>query len=48
MVLLFMFIGIVIFSASVVHGIDTMHEKHPDYNGDDLFGEESDKTNFNI
>lgn len=23
-------------------GIDNMHEKHPDYNGDDLFGEDKE------
>jgi hypothetical protein len=24
-------------------GIDEMHEKHPDYKGEDLFGEEEKK-----
>lgn len=38
-----MFIGISIFSWVIVSGVDTMHEKHPDYNGDDLFGEDEVK-----
>jgi hypothetical protein len=43
MVLLFMFIGIAIFSWGMVSGAETMHEKYPDYNGDDLFGEDEIK-----
>lgn len=35
---LFILIGIV---ALWVKGIDEMHEKHPDYKGEDLFGEET-------
>ena len=34
----FILIGIV---ALWVRGIDEMHEKHPDYKGEDLFGEET-------
>ena len=33
----FILIGIV---ALWVKGIDEMHEKHPDYKGEDLFGED--------
>ena len=29
---------------SWVKGIDYMHENHPDYTGDDLFGIDEDKT----
>ena len=34
----FILLGVV---ALWVRGIDEMHEKHPDYKGEDLFGEES-------
>lgn len=34
----FILLGVV---ALWVKGIDEMHEKHPDYKGEDLFGEES-------
>jgi hypothetical protein len=28
---------------SWVNGIDNMHKNHPDYKGDDLFGEDTEK-----
>ena len=37
---IFVLIGIV---ALWVRGIDEMHTKHPDYKGEDLFGEDEPK-----
>ena len=39
------FLGVFILTGVValwVKGIDEMHEKHPDYKGKDLFGEEEE------
>lgn len=36
----FILLGVV---ALWVKGIEEMHEKHPDYKGEDLFGEEEKK-----
>ena len=36
----FILIGV---AALWVKGIDDMHENHPDYKGEDLFGEEEQK-----
>ena len=38
-VVLFMVIAVGLLSWSWVNGIDYMKENHPDYKGDDLFGE---------
>ena len=38
-VYLLMFVGISVISYLWVRGIDYMKENHPDYKGDDLFGE---------
>jgi quinol-cytochrome oxidoreductase complex cytochrome b subunit len=37
---------LVVFIISIlwVKGITDMHEKHPDYKGDDLFGEDKEDT----
>lgn len=45
---LFMVIAVGLLSWSWVNGIDYMKENHPDYKGDDLFGEfnEDDKDNI--
>jgi len=43
-----MFIVVLIISWRWVVGIDYMHNKHPDYKGDDLFGVyEDDEENEN-
>jgi hypothetical protein len=34
-----MFLVVVVISVFWVKGITDIHEKHPDYKGDDLFGE---------
>jgi hypothetical protein len=43
-----MFVVVAIISYLWVQGIDYMKENHPDYKGDDLFGEfdENDKDNI--
>jgi hypothetical protein len=47
-VYLVMFVVVAIISYLWVRGIDYMKENHPDYKGDDLFGEfnENDKDNI--
>jgi hypothetical protein len=47
-VFLLMFVVIAIISYFWVQGIDYMRENHPDYKGDDLFGDfdENDKDNI--
>jgi hypothetical protein len=47
-VYLVMFVVVAIISYLWVRGIDYMKENHPDYKGDDLFGDfdENDKDNI--
>jgi hypothetical protein len=47
-VYLVMFVVVAIISYLWVRGIDYMKENHPDYKGDDLFGDfdENDKDNL--
>jgi hypothetical protein len=40
MPLIILFVVVIIVSLGLTSGVDYMHENHPDYNGDDLFGEE--------
>ena len=44
----FMFIFVVLISWAWVSGIDNMKKNHPDYKGEDLFGDfdENDKDNI--
>ena len=37
--LIILFIVAAVAAIGLTNGIDYMHENHPDYNGDDLFGE---------
>lgn len=36
-------LGLVVAVAVWVEGIDDMHKNHPDYKGEDLFGEEKER-----
>ena len=47
-VFLLMFVVVGVISYLWVRGIDYMHKNHPDYKGDDLFGDfdENDKDNI--
>ena len=47
-VYLLMFIVVVVVSILWVNAITNMHEKHPDYKGDDLFGIEDDDINESL
>lgn len=43
-VLMVMFVVVVIVAILWVGGMSDMKEKHPDYNGEDLFNEDKDKN----
>jgi hypothetical protein len=47
-VYLLMVIVLTIISYSLSRGIDSMNENHPDYKGDDLFGEFDEEDKYNI
>ena len=47
-VYLLMFIVVVVVSILWVNAITNMHEKNPDYKGDDLFGIEDDDINESL
>ncbi len=36
-------LGLLVAVAVWVEGIDSMHKNHPDYKGEDLFGEDEEK-----
>jgi hypothetical protein len=42
------FLGLAVAVAVWVEGIDSMHKNHPDYKGDDLFGEEDDLKDWDV
>jgi hypothetical protein len=41
-------LGLLVAVAVWVEGIDHMHKNHPDYKGDDLFGEEDDLKDWDV
>lgn len=43
-----MFVVVALISWRWVEGIDYMHKNHPDYKGDDLFGEFENETKKEI
>jgi hypothetical protein len=47
-VYLLMFVVVAVVSFLMVNGITNMHENHPDYKGDDLFGFDDDDINESL
>jgi hypothetical protein len=45
MILVYFLVIVIVISIGWVKGIGNMYEKYPDYNGEDLFGEDEIDTN---